>query len=224
LAETDRPAREELVASDDLDLCAVLASRICHDLVGPVGAIGNGLELLAEEDDPQMRAQALDLLSHSADQAARRLTFYRLAFGASGGADMAVSLTEARGAAERWLQGGRTTLAWADADTAAELSKPRLRLLLNLLLVAVEALPRGGTVTVAIAAGGRQALVRAAGPGAAVEPAIDGALDGRAAAATLTPKQLPAYLAARLAAEQGATLNHGAAPGEVRLEAAFRGA
>lgn len=212
------------MASNDLDLAAVLASRICHDLVGPVGAIGNGLELLAEEDDAEMREQALDLLRHSADQAARRLTFYRLAFGASGGADMSVSLLDARTAATRWLEGGRTTLVWSDADVAPELTKPRLRLLLNLLLVAVEALPRGGTVTVRVTADSGRASLTAAGTNVTLEPATATALEGRVEAAVLTPKQLPAHLAARLATEQGATLTMHPGVGEVRFDVGFAGA
>lgn len=209
------------MASDDLDLSAVLASRICHDLVGPVGAISNGLELLAEEDDPEMRSQAVDLLAHSADQAARRLTFYRLAFGASGGAEMAVALTEARGAAQRWLQGGRTTLDWPDAATTAELAKPQVRLLLNLLMVGAEALPRGGAVTIEVAADGGRLAVAAAGTGVSLEGSVAAALEGRAAPSTLMPRQLPAHLAARLARENGAVLRSEAGAEGLRFEAVW---
>jgi histidine phosphotransferase ChpT len=210
------------VASDDLDLSAVLASRICHDLVGPVGAIGNGLELLAEEDDPEMRQQALDLLAHSAGQATRRLTFYRLAFGASGGADVAVPLAEARSAAEQWLAGSRVRLDWPDAsaDPAVDLTKPQLRLLLNLLIVGSEALPRGGTLQVAVADGATVRLtVRAEGPGARVAPGLDSALEGATTAAELSPKMLPAHLAARLTAAHGGRLTYAGGAGELVLEA-----
>lgn len=212
------------MAGNDLDLSAILASRICHDLVGPVGAISNGLELLEDEDDAEMRAQALDLLNHSADQAARRLTFYRLAFGASGGADMTVSLREARETTLRWLEGSRTSLAWGEDDLAADLAKPRLRLLLNLLLTAVEALPRGGEVGVSVAADGGRVVLTARGGTVTLEPPTAAALDGRVEAAALTPKQLPAYLAARLAATLGARLSQSADPASLRLEASFTGA
>ncbi|MEQ9642725.1 MAG: histidine phosphotransferase family protein [Alphaproteobacteria bacterium] len=209
------------MASDDLDLSAILASRICHDIVGPVGAIGNGLELLAEEDDPEMRQQALDLLTHSAEQAARRLTFYRLAFGASGGANVPVSLIEARDAAARWLEGGRTALAWPDDAIQAEMNKPRLRLLLNLLLVAVDALPRGGEVAVAVAADAARLEVVAAGTGAGVDGDLAAALDGCVDAGELTPKQLPAYLATRLAAALGGQVEYAADGEKARFTASF---
>lgn len=207
------------MVNDDLDLCTVLTSRICHDVVGPVGAISNGLELLAEEDDPEMRQQALDLLVHSAEQASRRLTFYRLAFGASGGADMAVPVSEARTAAAHWLEGGRTTLAWPDEATTATLDKPRLRLLLNLLMVGVETLPRGGQVAVAVTDDGGRLDVVAAGANADVEPGLRAALDGQVAAAELAPKQVPAYLAARLATAVGGRLEVAAGAEETRFTA-----
>lgn len=84
---------------NQLDLAGLLASRLCHVLVGPVGAINNGLEVLVDEPDAEMRRQAIELLIHSAGEAARRLKFYRLAFGASGGDAVARNLSEAREAA-----------------------------------------------------------------------------------------------------------------------------
>ena len=209
------------MASDDIDLSAVLASRICHDVVGPVGAISNGLELLEEEDDPEMRQQALDLLVHSAEQASRRLTFYRLAFGASGGANMPVSLIEARMAATRWLEGGRTNLVWSDEATQAELAKPRLRLLLNLLLVAVEALPRGGDVTVDVSDDSQRLALVASGTNVVVDADLSSALEGRVAAGELTPKQLPAHLAFRLASALGGRLEFQSTGDEARFAAVF---
>src|SRR5689334_2194191 len=79
---------------NDLDLAALLVSRVCHDLVSPVGAVINGLEVLEDERDPVMRADALKLVTSSADQAAARLQFARIAFGAAGSAGAALDLTE----------------------------------------------------------------------------------------------------------------------------------
>jgi len=87
----------------DLVLLSLLCSKLCHDLVGPVSAVGNGVEILEDEDDPEMRQQAIGLLAHSAELAANRLKFMRLAFGAAGGEGVAISINEARQTAEDFL-------------------------------------------------------------------------------------------------------------------------
>ena len=69
----------------DLDFAALLCSRLCHDLVSPVGAINNGLEILEEEKDASMREAVVDLITKSTQQTANKLQFFRLAFGAAGG-------------------------------------------------------------------------------------------------------------------------------------------
>src|SRR5262245_66554930 len=103
------------MSEHDTLLANLLCSRLCHDLVGPVGAIGNGLEVLADEDDAEMRRQAIELLTFSAEEASRRLKFYRLAFGAAGGGEVALSLGEAREASRGLLTGGQVGLDWPDA-------------------------------------------------------------------------------------------------------------
>src|SRR5258706_13839108 len=84
------------LAMNDLDFAALLVSRVCHDLVSPVGAVVNGLEVLEDETDPAMRADALLLVASSAEQAAARLQFARIAFGAAGSAGPGPDLTAAR--------------------------------------------------------------------------------------------------------------------------------
>ena len=138
---------------EDLDLAALLSTRICHDLVGPVGALGNGVELLAEEDGADLREQALDLLGMSAEQASRRLRFFRLACGTMKWGDEPMDEGEARAAAAGMLEAGRTTLDWP-AGGVAGLTQGRARALLNLVLVAAECLPSGGEVRVGPGAGG----------------------------------------------------------------------
>ena len=135
---------------NDLDLAALLCSRLCHDLINPIGALNNGIEVLSEEDDEAMRAQALELVSYSAGEAVRRLQFYRLAFGSSGGRSNSLALGDARKVALGLLSSGRITLDWPETGLGqdAELNRIALRLLLNLVLVAVEALARGGTIGV----------------------------------------------------------------------------
>jgi len=79
-----------------IDLASLLCSRLCHDMLSPVGALSNGLELLAEEKDPEMRARCFELLEQSAKISADKLKFFRLAFGAAGGFGERVDVGEAR--------------------------------------------------------------------------------------------------------------------------------
>ena len=128
-----------------LDLAALLCSRLCHDLISPVGAIINGLEVMEEDKDEETKSFALDLIKKSAGQASAKLQFCRLAFGASGSAGAQIELGDAEKAARGLLDDGKTTLVW---NLARELiAKNRVKLLLNLLLVASGTIPRGGTLT-----------------------------------------------------------------------------
>jgi histidine phosphotransferase ChpT len=135
-------------APSDLDLAALVASRICHDVISPVGAIANGLELLGEEQDEAMREAALDLIRNSARQASAKLQFCRLAFGAAGSAGAEIDLRDAEKVARGFVEGGKHRLSW-DGPVAA-LPKDRVKLLLNLIALAMNALPRGGLVAVKI--------------------------------------------------------------------------
>src|SRR5256885_14287733 len=102
---------------NDLDFAALLVSRVCHDLVSPVGAVVNGLEILADERDPAMRADALKLVASSAEQAAARLQFARIAFGAAGSADAALDLMELGRIASGLLSGGKVAMQWDAPNT-----------------------------------------------------------------------------------------------------------
>jgi histidine phosphotransferase ChpT len=134
---------------DPLDLTALVASRLCHDVISPVGAIINGLEVLEEGPDPQTRDFALELIKKSARQASARLQFARLAFGAAGSAGAAIDLGDAEAVVRGLLTDGKTELAWQGPRRL--MPKNQVKLLLNLLLIALTAVPRGGTVTVTIA-------------------------------------------------------------------------
>jgi len=208
----------------DTLLANLLCSRLCHDLVGPVGAIGNGLEVLADEEDAAMRRQALELLSFSAEEAARRLKFYRLAFGAAGGGDVALPLGEAREAARGLLAGGKVSLDWPDAamPVGPAPGKSSVRLLLNLIQIGAEALPRGGRVAVQLARGasGIALTVIASGTSAAIGETGLGALNGRLALDALDPRSAQSYFARRLAAECGTQVAVMQSDGQVVLSAA----
>jgi histidine phosphotransferase ChpT len=157
-----------------LDLAALLCSRVCHDLISPVGAIVNGLEVLDEDKDEETRVFALDLIKKSAKVASAKLQFCRLAFGAAGSAGAQIDLGDAEKVARGLLEDGKTTIVW---NLPRELApKNKAKLLLNMLLVAVGAIPRGGTLTVEPAGAGFR--IAAAGLNARVPPAAAELLSG----------------------------------------------
>jgi histidine phosphotransferase ChpT len=129
-----------------LDLAALLCSRVCHDLISPVGAIVNGLEVLEEDKDEETKTFALELIKKSAKQASAKLQFCRLAFGAAGSAGAQIETGDAERVARGLIEDGKTTITW---NLPRELvAKNRVKLLLNMLLVGTGTIPRGGTLTV----------------------------------------------------------------------------
>ncbi len=157
-----------------LDLAALLCSRLCHDLISPVGAIINGLEVMEEDKDEETKTFALDLIKKSATQASAKLQFCRLAFGAAGSAGAQIELGDAEKAARGLLEDGKTTLVWN--LPRALVAKNRAKLLLNMLLVASATIPRGGTLTVEPMSEGYQ--VSARGLNARLGPATADLLAG----------------------------------------------
>ena len=127
----------------DLELAALISSRICHDVISPVGAIANGLEMLGEEQDEAMREQAMDLIRKSASQASAKLQFARLAFGAAGSAGAEIDLRDAETGGARLRRKGQAS-ARSGRGRRATLPKNKVKLLLNLVALGVVALPRGG--------------------------------------------------------------------------------
>ena len=156
------------VSLDALDLAALLCSRVCHDVISPVGAIVNGLEVLEDEKDASMQEFALDLIRKSARQASARLQFARLAFGAAGSAGAAIDLGDAEQVAKGFIQDDKLSLAW-DAPRIL-MAKNKVKLLLNLVLVATNAIPRGGRIEVSVQTEGDAAhfVVRATGRNARI--------------------------------------------------------
>jgi histidine phosphotransferase ChpT len=133
-----------LVNLDSLDLAALLCSRVCHDVISPVGAIVNGLEVLAEEKDASMRDFALELIGRSARSASARLQFARIAFGAAGSAGSAIDTGDAESVAKGFLNDDKLRLSWTGPRLL--MPKNRVKLLLNLLVVAASCIPRGGSI------------------------------------------------------------------------------
>lgn len=187
-----------------LELASQLCSRLCHDMMSPVGALSNGLELLADETDPDMRRRCFELLEQSARISADKLKFFRLAFGAAGDLGEQVPLAEARAAiATLPGAGDRLTINWVIADEA--LPKAAVKTLLNFALIGSEALVRGGTLDLGAEADGAasEVVVRAAGSRIAFDAAIGRVLQGSAAADDLSSRTAPAAMVHRLAASLG---------------------
>lgn len=134
------------VTLEALDLAALLCSRVCHDLISPAGAIVNGLEVLEESTDEETRSFALDLIKKSARTASARLQFCRIAFGAAGSASAQIDLGDAENVARGFVEDERVRLSWN--LSRALVPKNRVKLLLNMILVAAQSIPRGGIVAV----------------------------------------------------------------------------
>lgn len=194
--------------ASDLELAELMAARLCHDLVGPVGAVANGVELLGEDSGPD--PEVTSLIAASARQATRRLQWFRIAFGSGNALPASGMMAETRRLASGLFEDGRITLDWPAPDAACEAAANRMsaKLLLNVVLLGLEALPRGGAVQVRLAAQGQAitAVITATGTGARLPDDIQTALKPGAALAELTPKSIPAYLAQRLAEANGVRL------------------
>ena len=134
------------VTLESLDLAALLCSRVCHDLISPVGAVVNGIEVMEDDADEQTKAFAVELIKKSATTASARLQFCRIAFGAAGSAGAAIDTGDAEGVARGMMEDDKTKLTWNLPRVL--LPKNRVKLLLNLLLLAGGTIPRGGSLAV----------------------------------------------------------------------------
>lgn len=190
-----------------VDLASLLCSRLCHDLLSPVGAMTNGLELLAEEKDPEMRKRCMELLEQSARTSADKLKFFRLAFGAAGGFGDTVPVEEPRALVDA-LANERITINWSLGAPA--LPKAAVKVLLNLAHIGIEALVRGGTLDIGaeLRGGASEIVVRAAGPKIAFDPTVGKALDGSLPVAELSSRTAPAYMLYQLAQAKGGGLQY----------------
>lgn len=180
---------------DALDLAALLSSRVCHDVISPVGAIVNGLEVLEEENDPEMRGHALALIKSSANEASSRLQFCRLAFGAAGSKGASIDTGDAELVTRQLLADERTKLNWSVPRVL--MSKNKVKVLLNLCLLADATIPRGGVLTVTstgeedkiafrVEAKGTNARLAATIPRLLAGETEEGAIDARAIQAYYT--------------------------------------
>ena len=188
----------------DLDLAALLCSRVCHDVISPVGAIANGLELY---DDPEMdadtRQTALDMVRSSARTASAKLKFCRIAFGAAGSAGASIDMGEAGEMAKGFVGSEKVKLDWQ--APRENRPKQQVKLVLNMLLMAMAAVPRGGLVTISVE--GEVFTARAQGDRAKVPDAIAQVIDGTADLNLLDARLVQVYYARLLAQSAGLTLS-----------------
>ena len=195
------------VTLDALDLAALLCSRVCHDLISPTGAIVNGLEVLEEkESDEETRNFALDLIKKSAKTASARLQFCRLAFGAAGSAGAQIDLGDAQGMARGFIEDDKTKLAWNLPHML--LPKNRAKLLLNMLIIASQTIPRGGTITVDPIGEGQSTGFRLAASGlnARIPHAIPALLEGSSESGSIDAHAIQPFYAGLLARACGLTV------------------
>ncbi|MDJ0978889.1 MAG: histidine phosphotransferase family protein [Erythrobacter sp.] len=202
------------------DLAALLCSRLCHDMLSPVGALSNGLELLADEKDPEMRAKVIELLEQSARISTDKLKFFRLAFGAAGGFGEAVPVEEAQDViAALAADAKRVKLNWAIAEPS--LPKPAVKVLLNIAQIALETLVRGGTLDIGVEKrdGNVEIVARATGDKIAFDEIIGRALHGEIDEAEITSRTAAAHMIALLAQELGGGLQYALSDGALVLGA-----
>ncbi len=198
-----------MTETDPLDLASMLCSRLCHDLLSPVGALSNGLELLADERDPEMRQRCFELLEQSAKVSADKLKFFRLAFGAAGGFGESVPVDEARSVTEALVgDAKRVELNWA--LSADRLPTGAVKVLLNFAQIGLDALVRGGTLDVGAETrnGASEIVVRAAGPRIAFDQTIGRALEGGLAPGELSSRTAAAHMLSMLARQAGGGLQY----------------
>jgi histidine phosphotransferase ChpT len=180
---------------------------LCHDLLSPVGALNNGLELLADETDPAMRERVMELLADSARASASKLKFFRLAFGAAGGFGELVDTQEARTAIEG-LVAGNKRIAFVWGVETPTMPKSAVKVLLNLVLIATESLVRGGTMEV----GGEEndgqleIVVKIEGGRIVLDSEIRRTLIEGEGVHDVTPRAAAAYMINTLVTEAGGTV------------------
>jgi histidine phosphotransferase ChpT len=182
-------------APDHLELAALLCSRVCHDLISPVGAIVNALEVLDDSNKPEDRDFALELIRKSSKTASARLQFCRLAFGAAGSSGAQIDLGDALNMAKGHIEDGKCTIAWNLPRLL--LPKNRVKLLLNMLVIAQQTIPRGGVLT--------------------VDPIGDGETMSFRVAATGLNARLPQNIVDLLSATSGSVDAHAVQPYYTRL-------
>ena len=189
---------------DDLRISALLCTRLCHDLIGPAGAVMNGVELLAE-DSGAVDSEILELIQHSASETTRRLKYFRIALGVPAEGQTVAMI---RAIADDYFSVGKIALEWSDVILASAPPASSMPVILNLLLCAAEALPRGGRIAIdgAQDEGGFSLRIKAAGEAIKADEDALLSLSGDRDPETLEARGVAPYMAARLVAAAGGRL------------------
>ncbi len=204
---------------EPLDLAALLSSRVCHDVISPVGAIVNGLEVLEEEKDAEMRGHALALIKSSANEASSRLQFCRLAFGAAGSKGASIDTGDAELVTRQLLADERTQLVWSVPRVL--MSKNKVKLLLNLCLLADAAIPRGGVISVSSSGDEERVAfkIEAKGVNARIAANVPNLLEGESDEGAIDARAIQAYYAGLVAKACGLQVTVSSEPEMVTIEA-----
>jgi histidine phosphotransferase ChpT len=204
---------------NELDFSAFLVSRVCHDLVSPLGAVVNGLEVLEDERDAAMRADALKIVASSAAQALARIQFMRIAFGAAGSAGAELDLGEVGRLVSGLFAGSKITLDWDVAHV--HWPKDWAKLLMNATLLAADCLPRGGTVKVVSStdSAAPSFRIKASGSHARVLEEVEKAVRGEANSGATDARGVQPFLTHKLARSLNAGLTLTAGEGCVEVAA-----
>lgn len=204
---------------NELDFSAYLVSRVCHDLVSPLGAVVNGLEVLEDERDATMRADALKIVASSAAQALARIQFMRIAFGAAGSAGAELDLGEIGRLVGGLFSGSKIALEWDVAQV--HWPKDWAKLLMNATLLAADCLPRGGSVKV-VSTGDAVApafRIKATGSHARVLEEVEKAVRGEANSGATDARGVQPFLTHKLARSLNAGFTLTAGEGTVEIAA-----
>lgn len=159
-------------------IAEMLCTKFCHDIIGPVGAVSNGIEFLLEEL-PDLQSQAADLISASSKEAISRLQFYRQAYGQNS-ADSYVSLTETKELSEGYFSHGKVELNWDDEYTdlsGVNITSIQKKIILNLLIIAAGSLMKGGKVSFEVSE--TSATISAEGETIKLDESIEACLLGK---------------------------------------------
>lgn len=191
-------------------LAEMLCTRLCHDLTGPIGALANGAEFLAD-DDFSMQGQAVELISQSAEQAVNRLQFYRTAYGRVNNSGEAV-LSDTKQLINDFFKGGKISLDWPDSQTDAldiSISRKMARLIQNMVIIAAGTLIRGGIVSIRIEKEGANKKVTVAASGLSVKWDDDHkkVIEGGVSIDDVQPATVQTFYSYKLAEEMGATIS-----------------
>ncbi len=208
-------------AARELATAALLSSRLCHDLIGPVGALANGLEVLADEPDAEMRGFAMDLIGSSAAQATAKLKFARLAFGAGSSAGDQFDVSEVEAVVREYVATTKASLVWDAPAMAAP--KDAIKLLMNFILIGIEGIPLGGELTTAIMQeeDALMITVHAAGKLIRFEDVTKSLLAGEPVFDQLDPRSIQAYYAALISRAQGANIEAESSETSISLSAKY---